>query len=218
VFMTAQAALKAALRDVVAPAARVAGFKGSAPTWRMTNAMGDWAVVNVQSSVYSTSQSLRCVINVAVAPEPWLAWQRQSLGSLPKAITESLGLYRDRLHPTGTPPGVDGWWEVSDHREASAAATDMREQLATHGWPSLKRLMDREALLDQIRCRDLGRMKAKHFVVFFARAEALLLAENGPSARLDELLDSATATATPAQRGNVARFAEWVRTRAARAR
>lgn len=216
--MTAQAALRAALRGVVARAARAEGFKGAAPIWRMTNAVGDWAVVNVQSSAYSTSQSLRCVINLAVAPAPWLAWQRQSRGSLPKSITESLGLYRDRLHPTGTPPEVDGWWEISDHREASAAATDMREQLATHGWPTLKRLMDREALLDQIRCGDLGHMKAEHFGVFFARAEALLLAENGPSARLDELLDYATATATPAQRDNDARFAEWVRTRAARAR
>jgi hypothetical protein len=51
----------------------------------MTNALGDWAVVNVQSSAYSTSESLRCAINLAVAPTPWLAWQPQSLGSLPKA-------------------------------------------------------------------------------------------------------------------------------------
>ena len=112
--MTAQAALRAALRDVVAPAARAEGFKGSAPTWRMTNALGDWAVVNVQSSSYSTSESLRCVINLAVAPAPWLAWQQQSLGSLPKAVNESLGLYRHRLHPTGTPPGTDGWWAISE--------------------------------------------------------------------------------------------------------
>ncbi|WP_446213433.1 DUF4304 domain-containing protein [Micromonospora sp. IBSANI012] len=214
--MTAQAALRAALRDVVAPAARAEGFKGTAPTWRMTNALGDWAVVNVQSSAYSTSESLRCIINLAVAPAPWLAWQQQSLGSLPKAFNESLGLYRHRLHPTGTPPGTDGWWEVSGERgDPSAAATDMTEQLAIHGWPTLKRLMDREALLDQIRSGDLGRMKAKNFGVFFARAEALMLAENGPSPRLEELLSYATANVIPAQHDNAVRFAEWVRTRAA---
>ncbi len=214
--MTAQAALRAALRDVVAPAASAEGFKGSAPTWRMTNALGDWAVVNVQSSAYSTAESLRCVINLAVAPAPWLAWQQQSLGSLPKAINESLGLYRDRLHPTGTPPGTDGWWEISDDRDASRAATDMTEQLAIHGWPSLKRLMDREALLDQIRSGDLGVMKSTNFGVFFARAEALLLAENGSSPRLEALLSYAMANVIPAQHDNAVRFAEWVRTRAER--
>ncbi|MGC5021267.1 DUF4304 domain-containing protein [Micromonospora sp. DT47] len=214
--MTTQAALRAALRDVVSPAARAEGFKGSAPTWRMTNALGDWAVVNVQSSAYSTSESLRCVINLAVAPAPWLAWQQQSLGSLPKAITESLGLYRHRLHPTGTPPGTDGWWEVGGDRDASAAATDMTEQLAIHGWPTLKRLMDREALLDQIRCGDLGYMKARNFGAFFARAEALMLAENGSSPRLEELMSFGTANVIPAQHDNAVRFAEWVRNRAAR--
>ena len=214
--MTAQAALRASLRDVVAPAARAEGFNGSAPTWRMTNALGDWAVVNVQSSAYSTSESLRCVINLAVAPAPWLAWHQQSLGSLPKAINESLGLYRDRMHPTGTPPGTDGWWEVSGDRDASRAATDMTEQLAIHGWPTLKRLMDREALLDQIRSGDLGIMKSTNFGVFFALAEALLLAENGSSPRLEELLSYATANGIPAQHDNAVRFAEWVRTRAER--
>jgi hypothetical protein len=70
--MTAQAALKAALRDIVAPAARTHGFKGSAPNWRRASAAGDWAVVNVQSSQYSSSGAVRCVINLAVAPAPWL--------------------------------------------------------------------------------------------------------------------------------------------------
>src|SRR5215831_12700174 len=110
--MTAQAALRAALRDTVAPAARAAGFKGSGSTWRSANSDGDWAVVNVQSSRSSTAECVRCVINLVVAPAPWLDWMRESLGSLPKSVRESLGLYRDRLHPAGTPAGVDKWWQI----------------------------------------------------------------------------------------------------------
>lgn len=215
--MTAQAALRAALRDMIAPAARAQGFKGSAPTWRQTNGLGDWAVVNVQSSSYSTAKSLQCVINLALAPAPWLEWMRESLGSVPKAVNESLGLYRDRLHPAGTPPGKDGWWEISSNRDALAAASDMTEQLAVHGWPTLTRLLDRHALLDRIRSGDLGHMKRQHFEVFFARAEALLLAESGPSPRLEELLNYATANAMSRQHDNAVRFAEWVRARATRA-
>ena len=213
--MTAQAALRATLRDVVGPAARKAGFKGSGNTWRSTNSLGDWAVVNVQSSSWSSSQSLRCVINLAVAPSPWLEWERESLGSMPKAITESLGLYRDRLHPADTPPGTDGWWEVSNDRDALAAASDMVDQLAAHGWPTLTRLLNRQGLLDAIRAGDLGHMKAENFSGFFARAEAVLIAEDGPSPRLDDLLDQATSQTMPAQQTNAAKFARWVQARAA---
>jgi hypothetical protein len=214
--MTAQTALKAALRDVVGPAARTAGFKGSGTTWRLSNRLGDWAVVNVQSSSWSTSESLRCVINIALAPAPWLEWERESIGSQPKAINESLGLYRDRLHPTGTPAGTDGWWEISSDRDAQVAASDMVEQLGKRGWPTLTRLLDRQALIDTIRAGDLGYMKAEHFGVFFARAEALLIAENGPSPCLEELLNRASAGAMPSQSENAAMFAQWVRARAAK--
>lgn len=132
--MTAQAALKNALREVLAPAARMNGYKGSAPTWRKSSATGDWAVVNVQSSSWSTAGSLRCVVNLAFAPEPWLRWERESLGSgMPKTVTESLGLYRERLHPGGTPSGTDGWWEVSDDRSARLAVADMVVQLERSG-------------------------------------------------------------------------------------
>lgn len=100
--MTVQEALKIALRDVLGPCARSYGFKGTDPTWRKSTASGDWAVVNVQSSSFSSAEHLKCVINLAVAPEPWLRWSRVKLGpGMPKSVTESLGLYRERLHPHG---------------------------------------------------------------------------------------------------------------------
>jgi Domain of unknown function (DUF4304) len=213
--MTAQAALRAALRDIVAPAARAAGFRGSGSTWRSANSQGDWAVVNVQSSSWNTAERVRCVINLAVAPAPWLDWMREWLGSLPKSVSESLGLYRDRLYPAGTPAGADVWWQISSDSDARLAAADMVVQLAEHGWPTLTRLLNRQALVDSIRAGDLGHMKGEH-EVFFAQAEAVLIAEDGPSARLDELLDRATANAIPAQQENAAKFAAWVRARAAR--
>jgi hypothetical protein len=76
-------------------------------------------------------------------------------------------------------------------------------------------LLNRQALLDSIHSGDLGHMKAEHFEVFFAQAEAVLIAEDGPSARLDELLDRATTNANPAQQANAAKFAAWARARAA---
>jgi hypothetical protein len=71
-------------------------------------------VVNVPSSPFSTAEDLRCVINLSIAPSSWLDWLNASLGPLPKSVTESLGLYRDRLHPSRSPAGRDIWWEITE--------------------------------------------------------------------------------------------------------
>ncbi|MCY7289762.1 MAG: DUF4304 domain-containing protein [Cryobacterium sp.] len=120
--MTAQEALRAALRDL-GPAARRQGYKGSALNWRKSSAAGDRAVVNVQSSSFSSADHLQCVVNLAFAPEPWRRWQAENLGAdKPKSMSESLGLYRERLHPEGTPEDTDGWWDVADDESARLVA------------------------------------------------------------------------------------------------
>ena len=215
--MTVQAALKAALREVVGPSARVHGFKGSAPNWRKVNERGDWAIVNVQSSRYSTGASLRCVVNLSLAPEPWLAWTAARRGPLPKTLSESYGLYRKRLLPTGTPPRVDGWWEVHHPADAPDVATDIVRRLDEAGWPILERLLDRDALVDQVRAGDLGFLRREHHDVLFARAQTLLLSDDGPSTELDEQLGYALGHVLPAQSAEAEEFDAWVRRRAASA-
>lgn len=217
--MTAQAYLKEILRDSVGPVARAHGFKGSSPTWRLANAWGDWAVVNVQSSSFSSSDRLRCVINISVAPEPWLRWTASKLGpGLPKTVNESLGLYRDRLHPAGTPDGSDGWWEITSERSAEAAGEDMLRQLDVGGWPLLTHLLQPGAMLEQVRSGSLGHMKRASLGVFFARAEAVLVMDDGPSDALDRALDYASSNCMPAQRDNAVKFESWVREQAQAAR
>ena len=82
--------------------------------------------------------SVRCVVNLAFALEPWLRWETEDLGvGMPKSVSESLGLYRERLHPEGTPEGTDGWWDVSDDESARLAVADMNTQLERAGWPIL---------------------------------------------------------------------------------
>lgn len=211
--MTAQEALKAALRDVVGPALRSPGYEGTAPNWRRSTAAGDWAVINIQSSAFSSAGSLRCVINLALAPEPWLRWWKEKLPRLmPKSVTESsFGLYRQRLHPAGTPERVDGWWEVSDDASAVAAATDMVAQLNAVGRPVLDRMLADGRVLEQVRRGDLGNLTKEHHAVFFARAEALLLMDNGPSEELEEQLRHAREGCIPTQREAALHFDTWVR-------
>lgn len=175
-------------------------------------------MVNVQSSSWNSADRARCVINLAVAPEPWLRWQRAKLGAgMPTAVSESLGLYRKRLHPSSAPTGVDVWWEVTDEGSAFEAAQAMVVGLEANGWPLLKRLLTRDGMLSQIRSGDLGDMRRTSLGVFFAMAEALMLMDEGPSSALDEQLGFAISNGMPTQAENARRFDEWVREQARRA-
>jgi len=156
------------------------------------------------------------VLNLAFAPEPWLRWQAEVLGlAMPKSVSEALGLYRERLHPSETPDGVDGWWEVSDDRSARAAVADMTDQLDRAGWHVLERMFPREALTTRLHDRDLGPMRPPTFDAFFVRAEALLLMDDGPSEELDRRLDSLLSNGMPEHREHDEQFDAWVRAQAA---
>lgn len=208
-----------ALRDVLSPAARERGYRGSAPTWRKGTAAGDWAVVNVQSSKGSTSEGLACVVNLAFAPEPWLRWLRESLGAgWPKSIVESLGLYRQRLGPSGAPEARPGWWRVTDEASARTAVEDMVLQLDRAGWPVLEQMFSRDAMVARLADGDLGMSKRASQERFFHRAEALLAMVDGPSDALDAALARALAGVPEhdrAQRAHAERFDTWVRAQAA---
>lgn len=216
--VTAQEALKAALRDQLGPEARRHGYKGSPPNWRRASEAGDWAVVNVQSSSFSSAEHLPCVVNLGFAPEPWLRWMAEWIGPrMPKSVSESLGLYRERLHPEGTPAGTEGWWEVADEASARAAVADMITQLDRAGWQVLEDMFSRDAMMARLREGDLGMMKRSNFGVFFARAEALLLMDDGASDALESQLAYALSNVIPSQRENAERFDAWVRGQAGRA-
>ncbi|WP_224049457.1 DUF4304 domain-containing protein [Arthrobacter sp. NicSoilB4] len=213
--MTVQEALKVALKEMLGTCARSHGFKGTAPTWRKSTPSGDWAVMNVQSLSFSSAEHLKCVINLAVAPEPWLRWSRVKLGAgMPKSVTESLGLYRERLHPEGAAPGRDVWWEMRDAVSVTSAVAGMAIQLDVAGWPVLDRLLRPESMLEQVRTGNLGIWKRSSSGVLFARAEALLLMDGGPSPELNERLQFALENCMPQQRENALEFDAWVREQA----
>ena len=183
--------------------------------WRRSTPSGDWAIVNLQSSGSSTAGAVRCVLNTSVAPEPWLRWTRVQMGTaMPKAIPESMGLYQQRLFPSSTPDGNEGWWQVDSPRRVPQVVDDMRAQLERRGWPVLSRLLERDAMVDRVRRGDLGFWRKANVPGYFATAEALLLMDAGPSPALDEQLALVRATSTAAQAESADRFIRWVRQQA----
>ena len=59
-------------------------------------------------------------------------------------------------------------------------------------------------------------MKRESFGVLFARAEALLAMEQGPSEELEDGLQYTLKHCLPAQKENARQFDEWVRRQSAR--
>jgi hypothetical protein len=176
--LTAQDALALALKEVVAPVCREAGFRGSGKNWRRRNEVGDVAVVNVQSSWYSSAATARCIVNLSLVPEPWLDWQTSSMGRTPpRTVGESWGLYRDRLDASHGPEGVETWWEVHDEDDAQAAAHDMAGQLRERGLPRLVTLLDRDELLGALRGGRLGPLLGEGFEALAELAETVLLVD-----------------------------------------
>lgn len=204
-YMTVKESLRAALRAHLGPSARAAGFKGSAPTWRRVIDAADVALVNIQMSSWGDRDHASCYINLSVAPAPWL----ESSGRrrpLPKLLSESYGLYRERL---GTR------WDIPSPASAESAVLDMVASLDRDGWPRLNALLHRQKFLTQLRNDGLGEIKQENgFEAYFARAEAVLLSDEGPSLKLDALLDRMTADLDPKIRESWQADAEWIRARA----
>jgi hypothetical protein len=200
---TVQAALRAALRDVVGPSARAHGFRGSAPGWHRTSPDDDWAAVQVQSSQGNTRRSAWCVVNVAVVPAPWRAWQAYQGLTLPARpnVAYGQGAYWGRLYPTGTPPRREVWWQVNRPEQAVGVATDIRRRLEESGWPALERLLDRDELLAHLRQQEPG------------PGLVVLLADRGHHAELeDALVGLRAASGTDDRRAQqVAELATWAR-------
>lgn len=215
---TAQAALKTALRDILSPALRSQGFKGSGITWTHETELGDVAIVNVQSSSWSTREEVRCFVDLAVAPDPWMDWRSTQTGQpRRKSPKENDGLWRSRLDRP-TPPGARGsepWWVIHDMRSAEVAVTEMRDELIGSSLARLRELVTREGLIAAVREGDLGYMKKSSFGGFFDRMLALLLVDEGPSDELARLQTQFTASQSEHLDKYDEKFIPWLTTRLA---
>lgn len=141
-----------ACKQIIVPALRDRGYKGTAPTWRRTGDHDDVAVVNLQTSDRRGRTLVRA--NLSVAPSWWLDWRRVELGEgMPRTVTEPLGLIRGSLH-SQSPAPTDSWWEVSDGSSAAAVAQHVLATLREYGLPRLERLLDPEGLIEQLETWD----------------------------------------------------------------
>jgi hypothetical protein len=187
--VTALDDLNDALREIVGPFLRKEGFRGSGQTWRLKAPNCDVAVVSVQRSKFSTRDHVQCLVALAVVPEVWWQWERDSPGGATSTQPSTAhAFYIEGLGPKGTAEARP-WWHVTRGTDAELAALDMVTQLRETGLPALRHLLNREAMIDALRSGDFGEAPR------FERALAVLLSDYGPSPELEQLLTRIEASA-----------------------
>ena len=205
---TALDALKLVLREQVGPALRAHGYKGSAPTWVLTNAEGDRAIVNVQSSDTSSRSQVLCTVNTSVIPLAWWRWINHNLSkSEARAPKESDGLWRQRVDArqqcTASRPA---WWSITDVASARRAAADLIDQLEHGVVANLHRLIQPGVMLQAARCGRLGHPTYDNRGVL-----AVLLTDHGHSDELASLLDELETLEDARLRSAFWPMAQWCR-------
>ncbi|WP_433205861.1 DUF4304 domain-containing protein [Dactylosporangium sp. CS-047395] len=181
------------LRARITPVLRTAGFTGTAPTWRLRSALGDYAVLNLARSRWNTADEVRFDVNLALVPQAW--WALSTRFSPDRAPGPHDGLFDKRCHPERRYPGRrhpvlgrDGW-VVRDAASAEVCAEVLCDELTAVVIPELLALQDRSTLIATIRAEadDWG-------VAVWHRlprkvAIALLLLDEGPSPDLAEAIN-----------------------------
>ena len=92
---------------------------------------------------------------------------------------------------------------------------DMVRRLEVDGWPTLEKLLDREAMVEHARAGDLGFLTRDHAPGYVATGLAVLLSDSGTSDELDEQLDLMLETSTAPALEGTRELAAWIRARAA---
>ena len=180
------------------------------------------AVSGAQGSRENTAARVTFAINLAVIPAPYWNYLRDTWEGprpLPAIPTQGFHFWWNRARVTpGFPTHLlddERWWLVTDEPSARRAADDVVSRLQTNVVPELQRLLARENLTETIRAGDLVFYKrpVAPDSLFDSRL-AFLLADEGPSPELDELLARYAASTNDAQRPHALATIEWLKARA----
>jgi hypothetical protein len=180
---------KILLREQLGPRLRAEGFRGSGQSWRLEHPSGNAALIQFQRDRYNTADRVRFTINLAVASKVVWDWQLtrepwRGPTARPSAMYANdcpLWLRIGAL----LPEGEETWWTVTSGMRLEPVAASVTEALRGRAIPLL-----RDRLTDGALCRwlddpQLGWPTDTWRLLYLS----VLLAAQGPSSRLDQVLE-----------------------------
>jgi hypothetical protein len=143
---TAQEQFKAMLRDVIAPALRAEGFKGSGTEYSLNDSRS-FATVGFQSSSYSTAELMKFTVNLKVTLKTDWAAAKEEFSWIKSATPRpniSYSGVREWFCRIGTlmPDANDRWWDLGANDDLATVAKEVLTALRTWGIPELIRQRD----------------------------------------------------------------------------
>jgi hypothetical protein len=144
--MTAQISFKNMMKEVVAPALRKMGFKGSGQNyWVPSDSC--WAAIGFQKSMSSDSSSIRFTINITVIEkEVWSEIFRKSpyYGKKPSPNT-SYGIEWQQRVGFLMPQNQDYWWSLREGQDIESLGIIIAETISKYVMPEIDSRMKRIA-------------------------------------------------------------------------
>ncbi|MEU4712885.1 DUF4304 domain-containing protein [Micromonospora purpureochromogenes] len=137
--MTAQDAYHSVLRDVVAPALREMGFKGSGKLYRLDDEKC-WVRLGFQSSVSNSAARVKFTVNLLVADKDAWTGSRDEKHYLPEVPSPNISygqpFWWERIGAL-MPSGRDHWWTITDPLVASNVALEVVAAVRKFALPAL---------------------------------------------------------------------------------
>lgn len=189
------------LKSQLGPMLREHGFRGTAPTWQIKSANGDYGSVNFQSSSETTREQVLFYINLGYTPQAWFDFQSNTTGGKPKRGYEFLS---DRLYVDDEPRALENQrWRITDQKSATEAADRVVLRLKQVGLPQINSWLDPSSRFKQLTTfnSDLARV--------------LILSDFGPSPELDDAIQALKTGPLSDRQPLVAKAVKWAHERIA---
>ena len=191
--MQAKELFKLLVREQLGPLLRSEGFRGSGQSWRLEHPSGNAALIYFQRSRWNTADRVEFLINLAVASKVVWEWQlsrdpwRGRAGRPSALYVNDCPLWLRIGAPSSEGRGEGAWWTISTGMRLAPLATSVGQALRDRAIPLLRDHLTDAALCRWLEAHDpqLGWPPDTWRLLYLS----VLLAAQGPSRRLDQILE-----------------------------
>jgi hypothetical protein len=184
--------LKLLVREQLGPLLRSEGLRGSGQSWRLEHPSGNAALLYFQRSRWNTTDRVEFLINLAVASKVVWNWQLtrepwRGPTARPSALyVNDCPLWLRIGAPSSEGRGEGAWWTITTGMRLAPLAASVTEALRDQAIPLLRNHLTDAALCRWLEAHDpqLGWPPETWRLLYLS----VLLAAQGPSPRLDQVL------------------------------